>query len=57
MGAPRNLWEPALWATTSSIVVVALPPLAGIGALLVRAEARRRVVLGLALATLAWIAG
>jgi LytTr DNA-binding domain len=53
MGAPRNLWEPALWETTSGIVVVALLPLARIGALLVRAGRRRLVVLGLALATLA----
>jgi hypothetical protein len=50
LGAPQNLWEPALWMLTSSIVVVALLPLARRGALLIRTGANRPllVVLGLA---------
>ena len=31
LGTPHNLWEPALWEITSSIVVVALVPLARYG--------------------------
>jgi hypothetical protein len=55
MGAPRNLWEPALWEATSGLVVVALLPLARTGALLVRAGGRGLLMLGLALATLALV--
>ena len=53
MGAPRNLWEPALWEITSGIVTISLLPLARTGALLVRTGTRRLVLLGFALAVLA----
>jgi LytTr DNA-binding domain len=53
MGAPRNLWEPALWEATSGLVVMALLPLARTAALMVHAGRRRLLVLSLAVATLA----
>ena len=52
LGAPHNLWEPALWMSTSGIVVVALLPLARRGALLVRTGANRRLLVALGLAAL-----
>jgi hypothetical protein len=52
LGAPHNLWEPALWMLTSNIVIVALLPLARRGALLVRAGANRPLLVGLGLAAL-----
>jgi hypothetical protein len=52
MGAPHNLWEPALWMLTSGIVVVALLPLARRGALLVRTGANRPLLVALGLAAL-----
>jgi hypothetical protein len=39
LGAPHNLWEPALWNATSGIVVVALLPLIRRGAMLFRSGA------------------
>jgi DNA-binding LytR/AlgR family response regulator len=41
LGAPHNLWEPALWEITSSVVVAALVPLAHYGAVLIRNHAVR----------------
>jgi hypothetical protein len=52
MGAPHNLWEPALWMLTSGIVVVALLPLARRGALLIRTGANRPLLVALGLAAL-----
>jgi hypothetical protein len=51
LGAPHNIWEPALWELTSAIVVVALLPLPRTAALLIRNLARRplRAVLGIPL--------
>jgi hypothetical protein len=43
LGAPHNLWEPALWEITSGAVIVALVPLARRGAALVRTAAGRPV--------------
>jgi len=49
MGAPHNIWEPALWEVTSGIVVVALLPLPRCGAILIRTGTHRlfRSVLGI----------
>jgi LytTr DNA-binding domain len=52
LGAPHNLWEPALWMLTSNIVIVALLPLARRGALLIRAGANRPLPVALGLAAL-----
>jgi hypothetical protein len=52
MGAPHNLWEPALWMLTSGIVIVALLPLARRGALLIRTGANRPLLVALELAAL-----
>jgi hypothetical protein len=52
LGAPHNLWEPALWMSTSSVVIVALLPLARRGALLIRTAANRPLLVALGLATL-----
>jgi hypothetical protein len=52
MGAPHNLWEPALWMLTSGIVIVALLPLARRGALLIRTGANRPLLVALGLAAL-----
>jgi hypothetical protein len=41
LGTPHNLWEPALWSITSSLVVVALLPLARRGAIVIRNHAGR----------------
>ncbi|MBV9566389.1 MAG: LytTR family transcriptional regulator [Bradyrhizobium sp.] len=41
LGAPHNLWEPALWELTSGIVVAALTPLARYGAILIRGGTHR----------------
>jgi DNA-binding LytR/AlgR family response regulator len=49
LGSPHNLWEPALWETTSGIVVVALLPLVRRGATLFRAGAARPFTTGAAL--------
>ena len=48
LGAPHNLWEPAMWDATSGVVIIALLPLAQLAAALIRASTGRRVVLGLA---------
>jgi DNA-binding LytR/AlgR family response regulator len=49
LGAPHNVWEPALWEVTSGIVVVALLPLPRCGAILIRTGTHRlfRSVLGI----------
>ena len=52
LGAPHNLWEPALWMLTSNIVIVALLPLARRGALLIRTGANRPLLVALGLAAL-----
>jgi hypothetical protein len=52
LGAPHNLWEPALWMLTSGIVIVALLPLARRGALLIRTGANRPLLVALGLAAL-----
>ena len=52
LGAPHNLWEPALWMLTSSIVIVALLPLARRGALLIRTGANHPLLVALGLAAL-----
>jgi len=48
LGTPHNLWEPAMWDTTSGLVTIALLPLAQLAAALIRASVGRLVVLGLA---------
>lgn len=53
IAGPHNLWEPALWETTSSIVAIALLPLARRGARLIGAGRHRPLALALALVTLA----
>jgi DNA-binding LytR/AlgR family response regulator len=40
LGAPHNIWEPALWESTSILVILALLPLARAGALLLRGADR-----------------
>jgi len=52
LGAPHNLWEPALWEVTSGIVVLALAPLVRYGALLIRDGAGRPIRTAFALAGL-----
>jgi len=52
LGAPHNLWEPALWHLTSNIVIVALLPLARRGAILIRAGANRLLFVAVGLAAL-----
>src|SRR5579859_189042 len=52
LGAPHNLWEPALWELTSGIVVVALVPLVRFGAILIRTGADRPFRTALAIAAL-----
>jgi DNA-binding LytR/AlgR family response regulator len=51
--SPRNLWEPALWETTSLVVAIALLPVARRGALLIGSRRYRPVILALALVALA----
>lgn len=53
LGSPQNLWEPAMWETTSHVVAIALLPLAHRGALLIGSHRHRLVTLALALAALA----
>jgi hypothetical protein len=48
VGAPHNLWEPAMWEATSAIVLVALLPLVRFAAMLIRAS--RLIAVGLAAA-------
>ncbi|MGA7805897.1 LytTR family DNA-binding domain-containing protein [Bradyrhizobium sp.] len=52
LGAPHNLWEPALWEITSGIVIIALLPLARTGARLIQTAMHRLLFLGIALALL-----
>lgn len=52
LGAPHNLWEPALWELTSGIVVVALVPLVRFGAILIRTGTHRPFRTALAVAAL-----
>jgi DNA-binding LytR/AlgR family response regulator len=54
LGAPHNIWEPALWESTSIVVIFALLPLARAGALLLRG-ADRLLAAGLAVAVLALV--
>jgi LytTr DNA-binding domain len=53
LGAPGNLWEPALWYGTSGIVTVALLPLVRRSAMLVRAGGNRPMLMGTAVIALA----
>jgi hypothetical protein len=53
LGSPRNLWEPAMWETTSHVVAIALLPVALRGALLIRSGRHRPITLAFALAALA----
>jgi DNA-binding LytR/AlgR family response regulator len=55
LGAPDNLWEPALWNVTSSLVGIALLPLIRHAALLVRTGADRPVTAGAAFVALAFV--
>lgn len=55
LAGPHNLWEPALWETTSGVVAIALLPLARRGARLIGAGRHRPLALALALVTLALI--
>ena len=48
LATPHNLWEPALWETTSGVVVAALVPLTRLGVLLIRAGRPLRAALGIA---------
>jgi hypothetical protein len=50
---PHNLWEPALWETTSGLVIVTLLPIARRAALLIRSDRLRPFVLVLTVAALA----
>src|ERR1700751_5606122 len=52
LGAPHNLWEPALWEITSGTFIVALVPLARGGAPLVRTAAGRPVQAAFGIAAL-----
>lgn len=52
LGAPHNLWEPALWELTSGLVVIALVPLVRFGAVLIRTGAHRPFRTALAIAAL-----
>jgi LytTr DNA-binding domain len=54
LGAPHNIWEPALWESSSILVILALLPLARAGALLLRG-ADRLLAAGLAVIVLALI--
>jgi hypothetical protein len=51
--SPQNLWEPAMWETTSHVVSFALLPLARYGALLISSGRHRHVTLACALVALA----
>jgi DNA-binding LytR/AlgR family response regulator len=53
LGSPQNMWEPALWQATSSVVVIALLPLARHGALLIASGRNRPFTLAFALVALA----
>lgn len=53
LSSPHNLWEPALWETTSAIVAIALLPLPRRGARLIGSGRHQILTLGLALAGLA----
>jgi hypothetical protein len=53
LGSPQNLWEPALWETTSNLVAIALLPLARRGAILIGSGRHRPFMLCLALVALA----
>ena len=55
MSAPHNLWEPALWYSTSGIVVVVLLPLARRGAMLVRGVTVRPFAVTTAVISLAFV--
>ncbi len=52
LGSPQNLWEPALWQATSSVVVISLLPLARYGALLIASGCYRAVALAFTLVAL-----
>ena len=54
MGAPHNLWEPALWESSSIVVIIALLPLAQVAGLVLRGT-ERLLVAGLAVAVLALV--
>jgi hypothetical protein len=53
LGSPQNLWEPALWQATSSVVAIGLLPLARYGALLIASGRYRPVTLAFTLVALA----
>ena len=55
LGSPHNLWEPALWESTSGIVFVALLPLIRRGAMLFRGAAVRPFTAGAAAIALALV--
>lgn len=55
LGAPDNLWEPALWNVTSSLVGIALLPLIRRAAILVRTGASRPIATGAAFIALAFV--
>jgi len=55
LAAPQNLWEPALWETTSGLVTMALLPIARRAALLIRSGTLRPFVVVLAIAGLALV--
>jgi LytTr DNA-binding domain len=55
LGAPDNLWEPALWNVTSSLVGIVLLPLIRHAAILVRTGAGRPIATGTAFIALAFI--
>lgn len=53
LGSPHNFWEPAMWEATSGLVVVALLPLARLGARLIRPGLRQLIIAGFGIAGLA----
>lgn len=55
LGAPDNLWEPALWNGTSSLVGIVLLPLIRRAAVLVRTGANRPIATAVAFVALAFI--
>jgi hypothetical protein len=55
LGTPDNLWEPALWNVTSSLVSIALLPLIRRAAILVRTGANRPIATGAAFIALAFV--
>jgi DNA-binding LytR/AlgR family response regulator len=54
LGAPHNIWEPALWESSSIVVIIALLPLAQAGGMLLRG-ADRLLAAGLVVAVLALV--